>query len=72
MGNVFKHFASCFVVKRMFRLHDCEIEAIDGSKRERGEHYHLRSINIHTDETSAEFDITFYAMGMSLNHGQLE
>jgi hypothetical protein len=55
----------------MFRLHDCEIDAIDGSNRERGEHYLLRSLNKHTDETSAEFDITFYATDTSLNHGQL-
>jgi hypothetical protein len=56
----------------MFPLHDCEIDAIDGSNRERGEHYHLRSLNMHTDETFAEFDITFYATDTSLNHGQLE
>ena len=55
----------------MFRLHDCEIDAIDGSSRERGEHYQLRSLNKYSDETFAEFDITFYATDTSLNYGQL-
>jgi len=72
MGNVFNHSVSCFVVEIMFRLGDCEIDAVDGSNRERGEHYRLRSLNIRADRTFAEFDITFYAMYTSLNHGQLE
>jgi hypothetical protein len=60
-GECLNHSVSCFAVKITFRLRDCEIDVVDGSNRERGEHYHLCSLNIHTDETFAEFDITFYA-----------